>query len=96
MISIDVSQFCTSEQTELNAQIGIALHFTVTIKAQDHSIEAEVEKMAGFEEITCLMGFGTLIAAIFLSGSGDVNDFDYCLQTGCLFWRCLKISTNLI
>lgn len=72
---LDLSQFTTLEQVELDALRTQALGLTETLSRLDKAIEQAASTMDGFEELTSIKGIGTNSAAILLAGIGKVEDF---------------------
>ena len=74
--ALEIGRFSTLEQVELRALRDQALSLMETIAGLDRSIEAAAEKMTGYDSLVSIKGIGSRAAAIFLSGIGDVTDFE--------------------
>ena len=76
LMGLEIGRFSTLERIDLTVLRDQALSLTVAIKQLDKNIEAAAEKMAGYDSLVSIKGIGARSAAVFLSGIGDVSDFE--------------------
>jgi len=70
-----LSQWSAIEQIELGIIIEQIRSLKVSIKKLDKAIEAESEKLKGYENLVSINGIGSLSAGILLSVIGNIQDF---------------------
>jgi transposase len=66
----------------------------VSIKKLDKAIEAESEKLAGFESLVSMSGIGSLSAGILLSVIGEVKDFGTADKLASYFGIVPRVSNS--
>ena len=74
--ALEIGRFSRLEQAELRIVRNQALGLTDAIAALDREIEAAAETMEGYDGLVSIKGVGPRVAAVFLSGIGDVADFE--------------------
>jgi len=74
--ALEIGRFSRLEQAELRIVRDQALSLTDAIAEIDREIEAAAETMDGYDGLVSIKGIGPRAAAVFLSGIGDVADFE--------------------
>ena len=74
--ALEIGRFSTLEQVELKVVRDQALSLTESIAELDREIESAAQTMDGYDGLVSIKGIGPRAAAVFLSGIGDVNDFE--------------------
>ena len=76
LMALDIGRFSALEQVELKVVRDQALSLTASIAELDREIERAAGAMDGYDSLVSIKGIGPRAAAVFLSGIGDVNDFE--------------------
>jgi len=76
LCAADIGRFSALEQVELKVVRDQALSLTASIAELDQEIESAAQAMDGYDGLVSIKGIGPRAAAVFLSGIGDVNDFE--------------------
>ena len=76
LLALESGHFSTLEQVELKVLRDQALSLAATIAELDGEIEHAAQGLAGYESLVSIKGIGPRAAAVFLSGIGDVDDFE--------------------
>ena len=76
LMALDIGRFSALEQVELKVVRDQALGLTASIAELDREIERAAGAMDGYDSLVSIKGIGPRAAAVFLSGIGDVNDFE--------------------
>lgn len=76
LMAIDIGRFSKLEQIELTVVRDQALSLSDSIAELDQEIERAAGAMDGYESLVSIKGIGPRSAAVFLSGIGDVSDFE--------------------
>lgn len=76
LLALEIGRFRVLEQVELNVLRDQALSLTAALARLDHEIEQAAQAMAGYDCLTSIKGIGPRSAAVFLSGIGNVTDFE--------------------
>ena len=76
LMALDIARFSTLEQVELRIVRDQALSLTAAIDEMDREIEQAAGAMDGYDSLVSIKGIGPRSAAVFLSGIGNVNDFE--------------------
>jgi len=76
LAGLETGRFSALEQVELKVVRDQALGLSDAIAALDRAIEAAAETMDGYESLVSIKGIGPRAAAVFLSGIGNVEDFE--------------------
>lgn len=76
LLALEISRFSTLEQVELRVLRNQALSLTATIAELDGAIECAAQDFEGYDSLISIKGIGPRAAAVFLSGVGNVNDFE--------------------
>jgi len=76
LLALESGRFSTLEQVELKVLRDQALSLTATIAELDGEIEHAAQGLAGYDSLVSIKGIGPRAAAVFLSGIGDVDDFE--------------------
>ena len=74
--ALEIGRFSALEQAELRVVRDQALSLTAALAEIDREIEAAAETMNGYDSLVSIKGIGPRAAAIFLSGIGNVDDFE--------------------
>lgn len=91
---LDMDVFSELEQIEASIIRDQAISLTQAIKKLDKHIETFATPLDGFEGLTSIKGIGTRAAAIFLSGIGDVNDFETSDKLAAYFGIVPRVSQS--
>jgi transposase len=76
LLALGGDPFSAIEQVELEIVRDQALSLTAALSRIDEEIEAAASTMDGFEGLTSIKGVGARSAAVFLSGLGNMADFE--------------------
>ena len=76
LMGLDFGRFVALEQTELKVVRNQALSLSGSIAELDREIERAASAMDGYDSLLSIKGIGPRSAAVFLSGIGDVNEFE--------------------
>ena len=76
LAGLDIGRFSNLEQVELKVVRDQALSLTAAIAELDREVEHAAGAMDGYDNLVSIKGIGPRSAAVFLSGIGDVNDFE--------------------
>ena len=76
LMALQVGQFSTVEQVELRVVRDQALNLTASIAELDREIERAAHGLDGYDSLVSIKGIGPCSAAVFLSGIGQVDDFE--------------------
>ncbi len=76
LLVLEIGRFSTLEQVELRILRDQALSLTTTIAELDGEIERGAQNLDGYESLVSIKGVGPRAAAVFLSGIGNVDDFE--------------------
>jgi len=76
LAGLETGRFSALEQVELKVVRDQALGLSDAIAALDRAIEAAAETMDGYDRLVSIKGIGPRAAAVFLSGIGNVEDFE--------------------
>ena len=76
LMALNIGWFSNLEQAELRVARDQALSLSAAVAELDREIEQAAATMDGYESLISIKGIGPRSAAVFLSGIGDVNDFD--------------------
>ena len=76
LMALDIGRFSALEQVELKVVRDQALGLTESVAELDREIERAAGAMDGYDSLVSIKGIGPRAAAVFLSGIGDVNDFE--------------------
>ena len=76
LTGLEIGRFTALEQVELRVLRDQALALTEAITGLDREIAAAAATMPGYENLVSIKGIGPRAAAVFLSGIGDVTDFE--------------------
>ena len=76
LMALDIARFSTLEQVELRIVRDQALSLTAAVDEMDREIEQAAGAMDGYDSLVSIKGIGPRSAAVFLSGIGNVNDFE--------------------
>jgi len=76
LTALEIGRFSALEQVELEVLRDQALSLTATIGELDGEIERAAQGLEGYEGLVSIKGIGPRAAAVFLSGIGDVSDFE--------------------
>ena len=76
LMSLEIGRFFPLEQVELRIVRDQALSLSAAIAELACEIEQAAVAMAGYDSLVSIKSIGPRSAAVFLSGIGDVNDFE--------------------
>jgi len=76
LLALETGRFSALEQVELRVLRDQALSLTATLADLDDEIERAARELDGYESLVSIKGIGPKAAAVFLSGIGDVDDFE--------------------
>ena len=76
LMALDIGRFSALEQVELKVVRDQALSLSESIAELDREIERAAGAMDGYDSLVSIKGIGPRSAAVFLSGIGDVSDFE--------------------
>ena len=76
LMGLDFGRLVALEQTELKVVSNQAPSLSGSIAELDREIERAASAMDGYDSPLSIKGIGPRSAAVFLSGIGDVNDFE--------------------
>ena len=76
LMALQIGRFAPLEQVELRVVRDQALSLTASISELDAAIETAAQELDGYESLISIKGIGPRAAAVFLSGIGNVDDFD--------------------
>lgn len=76
LMALEIGRFSALEQVELRVVRDQALSLTASIGELDAAIEKAARDMDGYDGLTSIKGIGSRAAAVFLSGIGNVADFN--------------------
>jgi transposase len=76
LMALGGEPFSALEQVELEIVRDQALSLTTALARIDEEIETAARKLDGFEGLTSIKGIGARSAAVFLSGLGNMSDFE--------------------
>ncbi len=74
--ALEIGRFSSLEQVELRIVRDQALSLTDAISELDREIASAAEAMDGYDGLISIKGVGPRAAAVFLSGIGNVDDFE--------------------
>ena len=89
-----LSEWSAIERIELEIIIEQIRSLKVSIKKLDKAIEAESEKLKGYESLVSMSGIGSLSAGILLSVIGEVKDFETADKLASYFGIVPRVSNS--
>ena len=89
-----LSEWSAIERIELEIIIEQIRSLKVSIKKLDKAIEAESEKLKGYESLVSMSGIGSLSAGILLSVIGEVKDFETADKLASYFGLVPRVSNS--
>ncbi|MCF6275014.1 MAG: IS110 family transposase [Robiginitomaculum sp.] len=92
--NLDMDVFSELEQIEASIIRDQAISLTQAIKRLDTHIESFATPLEGFAGLISIKGIGARAAAIFLSGIGDVNDFETSDKLAAYFGIVPRVSQS--
>ncbi len=92
--ALDMAPFSKLEQIEAGIVCEQAISLTQAIKELDEHIETYATPLDGFEGLTSIKGIGARAAAIFLSGIGDVSNFETSDKLAAYFGIVPRVSQS--
>ena len=76
LVGLEIGRFSALEQVELRIVCDQALSLSAAIAELDREIEQAAGAMEGYDSLVSIKGIGPRSAAVFLSGIGNVDDFE--------------------
>ena len=76
LLALEIERFSALEQVELRIVRDQAISLSDAIAGIDREIEGAAGTMDGYEGLVSIKGIGPRAAAVFLSGIGNIDDFE--------------------
>ncbi len=76
LLALEIGRLSTLEQVELRVLRDQALSLTATVSELDGEIGRAARELEGYATLVSIKGIGPRAAAVFLSGIGNINDFE--------------------